>query len=68
MNRIAVAVGRDAGNNGAEQNGEERAAFDQRVAARQFGAGQMIGQNAVFDRAEQRAERSEQKQRDEQQA
>ncbi len=30
-------------------------------------ARQMIGQNAVFDRAEQRAERSEQKQRDEQQ-
>ena len=67
MNRIALAVGRDAGDDGAEQNGEERAAFDQRVAAGQFGARQMIGQDAVFDRAEQRAERSEQEQRDEQQ-
>ena len=36
MNRTAVAVGGEAGDNGAEQNGEERAGFDQRVAGRQL--------------------------------
>ena len=52
---------------GAEQDGEEGPAFDQRIAGGQFVARQAIGQDAVFDRPEQRAERAEQKQRDEQQ-
>ena len=47
---IAFAVGGNAGNDGAEQNGKERAAFDQRIAGRQLGAGEMVGQDAVFDR------------------
>ncbi len=64
---LLVAVGGNAGKDGAEQNGEEGAAFDQRVAGRQLGAGEMVGQDAVFDRTEQRRQRSEQKQRDEQQ-
>ena len=67
MNGIAVAVGGNAGNDGAEQNGEERAAFDQRIGGRQLSAGQQVGQDAVLDRPEQRRERSEQQHRDEQQ-
>ena len=65
MNRIAAALGRNAGSDGAEQDGEEGAAFDQRIARRQFLAGKVVGQNAVFDRAEQRGQRSEQEHRDE---
>ena len=42
------------------------APFHQRVAGRQLGAGEMVGQDAVFDRAEQRADHPEQEQRDEQ--
>ena len=54
MNRIATVAGRKPGHNGADQNGDERSAFDQRVALGQFFALQMVGQDAVFDRAEQR--------------
>ena len=60
MDRIAVAVGGDAGDDRADQNGEKGAAFDQRIARRQFLARQQIRQDAVFDRAEQRGERAEQ--------
>ena len=54
MDRIAVTLGREAGNDSADQDGEEGAAFDQRVAGRQFVARQVVGQDAVFNRAEQR--------------
>ena len=67
MNGIAVAVGGNAGNDGAEQNGEERAAFDQRIGGRQLATPKQVGQDAVFDRPEQRRERSEQQHRDEKQ-
>ena len=50
----------------AEQDGDEGRAFDQRIAGRQLGAGEMVGQNAVFDRPEQRADHPEQEQREEQ--
>ena len=40
--------------------------FHESVAGGQFLARETIGQNAVFDRREQRAERAEQKQRDKQ--
>src|SRR5271155_3048843 len=66
MDGITVAVGGDAGDDGAEQDREEGAAFDQRVGRRQFPARQQVGQDAVFDRAEQRGERAEQQHRDEQ--
>ena len=68
MDRTAVAVGGNAGDDGAEQNGEKGAGFDQRIAGRQLAAFEKVGQNAVFDRTEQRRERAEQKHRDEQQA
>ena len=68
MNRTAVAVGGNAGDDGAEQNGEKGAGFDQRIAGRQLSPFEKVGQNAVFDRTEQRRERTEQKHRDEQQA
>ena len=67
MDRIAVAVGGDAGNDGADQNGEEGAALDQRIARRQFLAPQQIRQDAVFDRTEQRRECAEQADREKQQ-
>src|ERR1700685_2015824 len=41
-----------SGDDSAEEDSEERSAFDQRVARRQFRARKMIGQDAVFDRAE----------------
>ena len=54
MDRIAAALGGEAGDDGADQDGEEGAAFDQRVAGRQLARAQVVGQDAVFDRAEQR--------------
>ncbi len=68
MNRIAVAFGGDAGSDSAEKNREEGAAFDQRIAGRQFAARKMVRQHAVFDRTEQRPEHAEHEQDDEQQA
>ena len=67
MDRIAAVLGGEAGDDGADQDGEEGAAFDQRIAGRQFFARQMIGQDAVFDRAEQRRDGAEQEYRDKQQ-
>jgi hypothetical protein len=67
MDRIAAVLGGEAGDDGADQDGKEGAAFDQRVAGRQFFARQMIGQDAVFDRAEQRRDGAEQEYRDKQQ-
>ena len=64
---IAAVLRREPADDGAEQDGHEGRAFDQRVAGRQFGALQMIGQDAVFDRTEQRRDHAEQEQRDEQQ-
>src|SRR5579862_8137576 len=67
MDGIAFAVSRKARNNRTQQNCQERAAFDQRVAAWKLRGSKMIGQDAVFDRPKKRAKRSKQKQRDEQQ-
>ena len=61
MDGIAVALAAKPADDGADQNGDERSAFDQRVAGWQFFALQMIGQDAVFDRAEQRGDHAEQK-------
>ncbi len=44
----------------AEQDGDEGRPFDQGVAGGQFVAAQMVGQDAVFDRAEQRRNDAEQ--------
>ncbi len=55
-----MAVGGQARKNGADQNGEEGAAFDQRIARRQFFTLQEVGQDAVFDRTEQRGKAAEQ--------
>ena len=62
----AAALGGDAADDGAEQDGDEGCALHQRVARGQFAALQMIGQNAVFDRTEQRADHAEAEQRNEQ--
>ncbi len=67
MDRIAGGVGGESGKNGGEQDRQERSGFDQRVAGRQLAAGQVIGQDAVFDRAEQSRQRAENKDRDKQQ-
>ena len=52
VNRVAAAARRDPGHDGANQNREKSAAFDQRVAGRQFRAAEMVWQDAIFDRAE----------------
>src|SRR5215470_14303916 len=67
MNRVRVAVGGNAGYDGAKKNGEKGAAFDQRVAGRQFAPLEKVRQDAVFDRAEQRGERPEHEHRQKQQ-
>ena len=66
MDRIAAALGGDAGDDGTEQDGKEGAALDQRVAGRQLRAREMVGQDAVFDRAEQRGDGPEQEHGEEQ--
>ena len=50
---IAFASRRNSRRDGAKQDGEKGAAFDQRVAGRQLSALEMIRQDAVFDRTEQ---------------
>jgi hypothetical protein len=67
MDWIAVAVRGEAGDDGAEENGEKGAAFDQRVAGRQFAPLKQVRQDAVFDRAEQRGQRPEHEHRKKQQ-
>ena len=58
--RGAAAAGTGkAGEDRAEQDGEERRAFDERVAGGQFLAGEMIGEDAVFDRPEERGDHAE---------
>ncbi len=64
--RVAAAFRRHAADDQAEQDRDEGRPFHQRVAGRQLGAGQMIGQDAVFDGPEQRADHPVQEQRDEQ--
>ncbi len=63
---IAAVLGGKPAHDGAEQDGDEGRALDQRVAGRQLGAGEVVGQDAVFDRTEQRRDHAEQEQRDEQ--
>ena len=67
MDGIAAVLCRNTGDDGADENGEEGPALDQRIAGRQFGAGKMVRQDAVFDRSEQRSDRTVQSDRDEQQ-
>ena len=57
--RAAVFVRGEAAGDGAGEDGDEGRAFDQRVAGGQFVATQMVGQDAVFHRPEQRAENAE---------
>ncbi len=64
--RVAAILRREPADDGAEQDRHEGRAFDQRVAGRQFGAGEMIRQDAVLDGAEQRADHAKAEQRDEQ--
>ena len=54
--RAAPAARRIAAGDDAEQDGEEGRAFDERVAGRQFAGFQLVGENAVFDRAKQRGD------------
>src|SRR5215471_19115564 len=67
MKRVGIAVGGKAGDDGAEQDRQKRAAFDQRVAGRQLTPLKQVRQDAVFDRAEQRRKRSEHEHRNKQQ-
>ena len=64
--RIAGHRRGEAARDRAEQDGEEGRAFDERVAGGQLLAREMVGQDAVFDRAEQRRDDAEQRQRHEQ--
>ena len=52
---------------GAEQDGDEGAHLDQAVAADEFVVLQVLRQDRVLDRAEQRRVHAQQRQRDEQQ-
>ena len=63
---IAAFPRRQAAGDGAEQDGDEGRTLDQGVAGRQLLRLQMVGQDAVFDRPEQRRDRPEQAKRDEQ--
>ena len=63
---VAAALGGEAADDGAGQDGDEGRALDQRIAGRQFGFGEVIGEDAVFDRPEQRRDHAEQEQRGEQ--
>ena len=67
MDGVAAILRRDAGDDGADENGKKGPALDQRIAGRQFGALEMVGQDAVFDRSEQRSDRPVQSDRDKQQ-
>ena len=64
--RVAAVLGRDAADDGAEQDGDEGRALDQRVAGGQFRALQVVGEDAVLDRPEQRGDDAEQEQSEEQ--
>ncbi len=50
---VAAVTGGEPSRDGAGKNGDEGGAFDQRIGRRQPIVRQMIGQDAVFDRAEQ---------------
>ena len=63
--RVVALLGGEAADDRAEQDRHEGRAFDQRVAGGQLLLLQVIGQDAVFDRAEQRGDHAEQEQRDE---
>ena len=65
IGRMVALLGGEAADDGAEQDRHEGRAFDQRVAGGQLFPLQMIGQDAVLDRAEQRRDHAEQEQRDE---
>ncbi len=65
--RIAAPARGKPAHNGAEQDGDEGRALDQGVAGRKLGLGEMVGQDAVFDRPEQRGDNPEQEQRHEEQ-
>ena len=67
VNGIAAVAGSKAGHDGPDQNGDERSAFDQRVASGEFFTLQMIRQDAVFDRAEHRRDDAVEKDRQKQQ-
>jgi hypothetical protein len=64
--RIAAVLGGIARDDRSGQNRDEGRAFDQRIAARQLGLGEVIGQDAVFDRPEQRRDDTDQEQGHEQ--
>ena len=60
--RSAIMARCIAAHDDAEQNGQKRRALDKRVACGQLVRFQMIGQDAVFDRAEQRRDHAKAKQ------
>ncbi len=47
-------MGGQPAHDGAEQDGNEGGAFNERVAGRELRAIEVVGQDAVLDRAEQR--------------
>jgi len=60
--RIAAVARGEARDDRPEQDRHEGCSLDQRVASRELLAGQMIGQDAVFDWAEQRRDDAKQRQ------
>ena len=60
----AAHVGSESAGDGAEQDGDEGRAFDHGVAGREFVCGEMVRQDAVFERTEQRRDHAEQKEGD----
>ena len=59
-------AGKQPTGQGTEQNGNEGTALDQRVAADEFVLAQVLGQDGVLDRPEQRRMQAEQEKRAEQ--
>ena len=57
-------MGSESAGNGAEQDGDEGRPFDHGVAGRELIRGEMVRQDAVFERTEQRRDHAEQEESD----
>ncbi|MEZ5788113.1 MAG: hypothetical protein R3D62_16945 [Xanthobacteraceae bacterium] len=65
IERMAPVPRCQSADHGSKQDGDKRRSFVNRIAGRQFLGRQMIRQNAVFDRTEQRRNDTEQEECDE---
>ena len=61
MDGLAAASRRESGDDSADQDREKCPTFDERIAFRQLLAGEVVGQDAVLDRAEHGRDHAEKK-------